>query len=156
MRLMTPHCTPHPGIYTPFWCPTFRQRGVIWAGMATSKAGEAAKGGLLCQSATLSCRSRGFRFNAFRPLRQWLQKWWWGAWWCLLGGVGQRTWRTVIELPTGACTNSLPLILPQFFVIFVVPLSPVTAPLLSVHCPSLGNALSWIRKKKGIRHKGQA
>ena len=53
----------------------------------------------------------------------------------------QRTWRTVIQLPSGACINPLPPILPQLIVIFEVSLSPVTVSLLSVHWPCLVNAV---------------
>ena len=54
--------------------------------------------------------------------------------------MGQRTWRTVIQLPLGACTNPLPLFLPQPTALSAAPLSPVAVPLLSVHWPSLVNA----------------
>ena len=55
----------------------------------------------------------------------------------------------MIQLPSGAHTNPLPLILLQLAVIFAVPLSPVAAPLLSVHWPSLVNVVPGKERKRG-------
>ena len=54
MRLMAPHCILNPAFIHPFDAPTFRQRGVMWAGIATSKAWETAKGEASCANPLLS------------------------------------------------------------------------------------------------------
>ena len=38
VRLTAPHCTPPPSTCKPSWCPNCRQRGVMWAWRATSRA----------------------------------------------------------------------------------------------------------------------
>ena len=44
---MASHCTPPPSTYKPFWCCPITGKGVsLWAGIVTSKAGDAAEEGI--------------------------------------------------------------------------------------------------------------
>ena len=133
-RWMVPHYTPQPSIYKPFWFPPFRWRGVMWVGMAASMAWKTAKKGASCASLLPSAvGAEGFGSTLWDSWGDGLDKVAVGAWWCLLGGLGWRTWRNAIELPSGAHIHPLPLILLQPFPLSAVLPSPTAAPPLSAN-----------------------
>ena len=117
-------------------------------GRLPPRSGRQPRGSLLCQSASLSCRNRGFVFNTFRLLRGQLGNGGGRGMTTSLGGGGQRTWRTVRELPSGACTNSLPLILPWLAVLSVIPQPLTTLLPSSASWPILVNPAPG-KKEKG-------
>ena len=147
-----PSLHPQLSIYTPFWCPHIQTKGCHMGRDGYLQGwGDSQVGGLLCQSATLNYRSGGFRFHTFRLLRRQLRN---GGCGGMVASFRQAWGRGHGGLWYGS--HPLPLILPKLIVIFVVLLSPVTKPPLSVHWPSLVNAVSGKERKQGFCHKGQA
>ena len=141
----------------PFDAPTFRWRGVIWAGMATSKAGERAKREASCASPLLS--AAGAEGLGSTPSDSWggsLETVVVGVWQCLLGGSGAEDMEDCDMAPLRSPykpSASNPAIANCIFCI----------PSVSSHCTSslstlalLSKCSPWKRKKKGFCYKSQA
>ena len=138
-------------LINPFDVPTFRWRGVIWAWMATSKAQKTAEEGVSSASPIPSTAETEALGST--PLDSWgdcLDMVMVGTWWHHLGGVGQRTWKNVIQLPSGAGTNPLPPILPQLVVLSVAHPSPIPVPPPVVHSPIVLNPAPGKEKKGSV------
>ena len=135
----------------PFDIPTFRQRGVILVGMATSKAWETAEEGT--SSASPIPSTAGVEALGSTPSDSWggsLDIVTVGHSSIFWVGVGQGTWRDVIQLPSGTHTNPLPPILPQPAVPSVAPLSPIAVPPLIVHLPIVVNPVPGKEKRGSV------
>ena len=144
-------------LYTLLMPPTFRQRGIMWTGMATSKTWETAEEG--ASSASPIPSTAGAEASGSIPLDSWgggLDMVAVGVWLHLLGGGGAEDMEDC---------DTAPLRSPY------KPSASDTAtancnfcsPLFSSHCVSSLSALAllskwspWKGKKKWICHKGQA
>ena len=140
-------------LYTLLMPPNCRQRGVIWVGIATSRApgatGEGTSGansnffttGVEASGAASWCSCGGGM--------EIVAVWDCGIFWV---GVGWRTWRNVTWLPTKAHTNPPPPILPEPIESFLAPLSLTAVPPPSAHLPFLANPNPERRKRIVIWH----
>ena len=143
----------NPALINPLDAPNCRWRDVMWAGIATSKVGDAAEEGnsnAISASLTAGAEASGTAIGSWGSGLEMVVV---GVWWCFLGRVGQRTQGNVIWLPTGACTDLLPLILLLLPLSSSAPPSPVTVPPPSAHLLFL---IDPNPEKNGIIHKDQA
>ena len=122
----------------PLDAPNCRWRGVMWAGIATSKSGDAAKEGTSgASSVSLATRMEASGTASSGSWGCGLEMMADGVWWGFWMGVGQRIQGNVIWLPSGDHIDIVPLILPLLLQFSQGPPSPVTVLPPSAHWPSL-------------------
>ena len=98
-------------------------------------------GSLWYQFNLLDHRSRDLRCSPFGLLRGWLR---YGGSWSMvvfLGGVGWRTWGNEIQLPSRACTDILPPVLP-------LPIQFLCSPSVFSCCASSLSELTLLNKSR--------
>ena len=140
-------------LYTPLSPPNCRQRGVIWAEMATSGASSAAgEGTSSANSDIFMAGAEASGVASWCSCRGSMEMVAVGEQQCLLGGVGCRTWRNMTWLPIRDHTNPPPLILPQPIKSCPAPLSLTIAPPPLAYSPIVANLNPERRKRNIIWH----
>ena len=140
---MAPHCTPQPGICTSSWCAPHSGEGVSCGqGWLPPKLVRQ-----LRREALVPVQSSQLQEQRLQVQLLWTPEgaaWIWGHGNIFWVGVGQRT---VIQLPSGAHTNPLPLILPQPTVLSAAHPSPIAVPPPVIHLLIVINPVPGKEKK---------
>ena len=112
VHICTDGSTHSPAFVYPLDAPNCRQRGTMWAGMATSRVWDTAEEELLVPIQPLQLQEQRLQVQFLQAPGGWLGNS--GSWSMVafLGGVGWRIWGNVIWLPSRAAVDPLPLILP--------------------------------------------
>ena len=140
----------NPALIHPLDAPNCRQRGIIWAGIVTSRASGAAGEGTFDANpnySTAGAEASGVASWCSCGVQRWWQLEIGGAFWVVLGW---RTWRNVTWLPTRAHTNLPPPILPQLTESCSALLPPSVAPPPLAYSPIVTNPNPERRKRNVI------